>query len=107
MVAVNREIDELMSTQCEDGGDYEIKSAVTYATKDIFSIYASASYYCGGPYPTNDANLSMTFDLKTGRAVSFKDLFKDYEADKERSCGQFFPSRWRGPRVWPPHRGRP
>ena len=83
LAVVNREIDKLTGTmRCEDGGDYKVKSAVTYAAKDIVSIYASASYYCGGPYPTNDANISMTFDLRTSRTVGFKDLFKDYEADK-------------------------
>lgn len=91
VAAVNQEIDKLTGTmRCEDGGDYEVRSAVTYAAKDIFSIYASASYYCGGPYPTNDANTSITFDLKTGAVVGFKDLFKDYEADKREILRTIF-----------------
>jgi hypothetical protein len=81
--AVNREIDRLTSMmRCEEGGDYDVKSFVTYAAKDIFSIYASASYYCGGPYPTNDSNMSVTFDLKTGKLIDFPSLFSNYEADK-------------------------
>lgn len=84
---VNQKIDTLTSTmRCENSAEentYQVKSSVTYAAKDIFSIYASASYYCGGPYPTNDSNVSLTFDLKTGTVVSFQNLFRDYEADKK------------------------
>jgi len=84
---VNQEIDKLTNTMgCEQGAvesTYEVRSLVTYAEKDIFSIYASASYYCGGSYPTNDNNMSLTFDLKTGEMVSFPSLFRDYKADKK------------------------
>lgn len=92
--AVNREIDQLTSTMgCEEkskDNTYEVRSEVTYATKDIFSIYASASYYCGGAYPTNDSNMSLTFDLKTGKVVAFPDLFKNYEADKKKILKTIF-----------------
>ena len=91
---VNREIDQLVETMtCGENaeeGSYEVRSEVTYAAKDIFSIYASASYYCGGPYPTNDSNQSTTFDLKTGKIVNFPDLFRDYEADKRDILGTIF-----------------
>jgi hypothetical protein len=84
---VNREIGQWVETMtCGEDveeNDYEVRSEVTYAAKDIFSIYASASYYCGGHYPTNDSNMSATFDLKTGKVVNFPDLFRDYEADKK------------------------
>jgi hypothetical protein len=84
---VHQQIDQLTKTmRCEDDGEehtYEVRSAVTYAAKDVFSIYASASYYCGGPYPTNDSNMSVTFDLKTGKVVNFQDLFRDYKTDKK------------------------
>jgi hypothetical protein len=63
---------------------------VAYADKDIFSIYASAQYYCGGPYPTNDANISQTFDLRTGKQVQFGELFKDYEAEKREILKTIF-----------------
>jgi len=62
---------------------YEVSSRVEYASQDIFSIYASANYYCGGPYPTGEANLSVTFDLRTGKTVSFFGLFRNYEANKD------------------------
>lgn len=61
---------------------YKLSSRVEYAAQDIFSIYASAGYYCGGPYPTNDENLSLTFDLRTGEKVDFRDLFENYEVNK-------------------------
>ena len=92
--AVNREIDQLTATMgCEEqskDNTYEVRSEVTYAAKDIFSIYASASYDCGGPYPTNDNNMSLTFDLKTGKVVAFQDLFKDYEIDKKQILKTIF-----------------
>jgi len=90
MQLVNRQIDELTKEfGCQDGGpsnsdSYEVQSRVEYAAKDIFSIYASGSWYCGGPYPTNDANMSVTFDLKTGTKVEFVNLFKNYEGDKDK-----------------------
>lgn len=64
--------------------EYAVKSNVAYTLQDIFSIYAAASYYCGGAYPTNDMNISMTFDMKTGDAVYFTDLFQDYDRDQEK-----------------------
>jgi|SRR5215813_8169130 len=69
---------------------YEVSSRVEYASHDIFSIYASAGYYCGGPYPTSDANISTTFDLRTGKTVGFAGLFKNYEADKDSILGIIF-----------------
>ena len=88
MQLVNRQIDEVTKEfGCEDGVDskrtsYEVSSRVEYAAKDVFSIYASASFYCGGQYPINDANMSVTFDLKTGRKIEFENLFKNYEGEK-------------------------
>ena len=61
-----------------------------YAAKDVFSIYASASWYCGGPYPTNDANMSLTFDLKTGKKTEFENLFKNYDEDKDQILRTIF-----------------
>ena len=51
---------------------------------------ASASYYCGAAYPTNDVNMSLTFDLRTGEKVGFEQLFKDYEADKREILRTIF-----------------
>jgi len=89
MRAVNAQIDEVTKGfGCAEprGKDdwYKVSSRVEYAARDIFSIYASASYYCGGPYPTNDENLSLTFDLRTRKRVEFAELFQNYEASKEQ-----------------------
>lgn len=88
MNAVNRRIDELTSEfGCQGEGGrsayYKVRSRVEYTARDIFSIYASSEYYCGGAYPTNDNNVSLTFDMKTGKVVNFEDLFKNYEADRQ------------------------
>jgi len=89
MNRVNAQIDELSKEfGCHElrGKDYSYKvfSRVEYAARDIFSIYASANYYCGGTYPTNDANVSVTFDLRTGKKVEFGELFENYEANKDQ-----------------------
>lgn len=88
MERVNQQIAEITSEfGCDEespkpGNLYKVNSSVEYQTKEIFSIYASASWFCGGPYPTNDSNISLTFDLKTGKLVEFEDLFLHYEQDK-------------------------
>jgi hypothetical protein len=89
MNRVNAQIDELskeFGCPSPHGKDdwYKVSSRVEYAAKDILSIYASANYYCGGPYPTNDANMSLTFDLRTGNKVQFSELFRSYVANKDQ-----------------------
>jgi hypothetical protein len=97
MREVNRQIDDVTKDfGCQGAGEkgyYEVRSRVAYAMKDIFSIYASASYFCGGPYPTNDANMSQTFDLRTGKQVQFEELFKNYEADKREILRAIFAAK--------------
>lgn len=88
MNAVNRRIDELTAEfGCQGQGGrnatYKVRSRVEYTDKDVFSIYASADYYCGTAYPTNDNNISLTFDMKTGKEINFEELFKDYGADRQ------------------------
>jgi hypothetical protein len=91
---VNRQIDELTAQfGCDERGRnsyYKVRSRVEYAEKDIFSIYATAEYYCNTAYPTNDANQSLTFDLRTGKQVAFEELFKNYEADKREILKTIF-----------------
>jgi hypothetical protein len=91
---VNEQIDEqTKGFKCESdckSGSFQVRSKVTYADKDIFSIYASASYFCCSAYPTNDANISQTYDLQSGKAVSFEELFKNYEEDKSEIIGIAF-----------------
>jgi hypothetical protein len=94
--AVNRQIDVLTRDfGCDRGRNnyYNLKSRVEYAAKDVFSIYASAEYFCGGAYPTNDSNNSVTFDMKTGKQIKFEELFKNYEADKREILGTIFASQ--------------
>jgi hypothetical protein len=95
MNAVNRRIDELtgeFGCQGEGGRSayYKVRSRVEYTARDIFSIYASSEYYCGGAYPTNDNNVSLTFDMKTGKLVNFEDLFKNYDADRQEIVKTIF-----------------
>jgi hypothetical protein len=87
MREVNRQIDAATREfGCEGQNGkasyYRVKSKVSYADNDIFSIYASAEYFCNTAYPTNDANMSQTYDLRTGRQVQFEELFKSYETDR-------------------------
>ncbi|HEX8386103.1 MAG TPA: hypothetical protein VF576_07965, partial [Rubricoccaceae bacterium] len=82
---VNASLDSLSaSLTCQDVGpnaadtSYTVRSSVAYAADDVLSVSVHASYYCGGAYPTNDANLSATYDLTTGARVPFEALFRDY-----------------------------
>jgi hypothetical protein len=63
---------------------YQARATVTYAAHNVFSVSIHASYDCGGAYPTNDADLSTTFDLLTGRSVSFRELWQDSKRDVAR-----------------------
>ncbi|MCI5120120.1 MAG: hypothetical protein D3908_02805 [Candidatus Electrothrix sp. AUS4] len=67
-----------------DGTGFDVKLNVDYAQDKVFSIYATMGYFCGGPYPTNDATFSMTFDLVSGNEVVFEDLFDDYWSNREK-----------------------
>lgn len=85
---INKQIDAVTSGfGCDDEdyeGFYEVKVSPPFVAHDILSIYASASYFCGGAYPTNEDNISMTFDLRTGEQIGFPMLFSDYEAKGEQ-----------------------
>ncbi len=91
---VNRQIDEeMVQIGCAEPGEVdktlEVRSAVKLTARDIFSIYISGSYFCGA-YPENDDDRSMTFDLRTGKRVSFEELFQDYERDKKAILSTIF-----------------
>lgn len=94
MRRVNRELDaftrEFGCEKTNRDSYYDVRSAVTYAASDIFSIYASEEYYCGTAYPTNDANNSMTFDLRTGKRVTFEGLFANHTRDSRRILRTIF-----------------
>ena len=86
---VNASLDSLSaSLRCEDVGanaadtSFDTRASAAYAGDDVLSVSVHASTYCGGAYPTNDANLSVTYDLATGRKVPFEALWRDYAADR-------------------------
>lgn len=87
MKEVNRQIDEFTEeVGCDEGRpkkkeNLEVRTQVEYASKQIFSIYVSESFFCG-LYPTNDLNVSLTFNLKTGKQVEFEELFENYKENK-------------------------
>jgi len=83
--AVNAQLDTLAASLRCDGPaergatrEFESHAQVTYAANDVFSVRIRASYFCGGPYPTDGANLSVTYDLRTGRMVPWDALFAGY-----------------------------
>lgn len=89
---VNADLDSLSaSLTCEGAtpadSSYTSRVSVEHAADDVLSVSVHASYYCGGAYPTNDANLSVTYDLTTGEPVPFAALFRDYEADQAAIVG--------------------
>ena len=63
------------------------RTSVAHAADGVLSVSVHAQYDCGGPYPTNDANLSVTYDLETGETVPFPALFRDYAADRAAIAG--------------------
>ena len=81
---VNEQLDaHAASLMCLDPepGSYNASADVTHAANDVFSVHVGVSYYCGGAYPVNHADSSITFDLRIGEAVRFQALFADYERD--------------------------
>ncbi len=91
MNRVNRELTNIgTSLGCQEvfsgtqATYFNVDPKVVYNKNDIFSVSIHASYFCGGAYPTNDSNLSVTFDMKTGERVDFEELFQNYEQDKAK-----------------------
>jgi hypothetical protein len=92
---VNEELDvHAASLMCLDpeSGSYSARAVVTHADDDVFSVHVGVSYYCGGAYPVNHADSSITFDLRTGEAVRFTALFADYERDRAAIARAFLES---------------
>ncbi len=95
---VNREIEALASElRCPEGTKhtaplaYRSRAAVTYAADDVLSVSVHAAYDCGA-YPTDDANASVTYDLRTGEHVPFEMLFADYGRDEARIVRALLPA---------------
>jgi hypothetical protein len=74
--AIDKAVREFPCGAPEGDNTQDVDAAVTYAAHDILSIFASLSFNCGGPYPTVGQNVSMTFDLETGKEVRFRALFR-------------------------------
>jgi hypothetical protein len=72
---------ELMCEDAPPDSTFDSTATVTYAAGDVFSVRVVYSAYCGGAYPTNYANASVTFDLRTGQTVAFEQLFEDHKRD--------------------------
>lgn len=68
----------------KDKSEWNVKISTDYAQNDIFSVNAGGSYWCGGPYPTNNYSSTFTFDMKTGEQITFEKLFKNYQKDKKQ-----------------------
>jgi hypothetical protein len=102
--AVNRFLDSMSATmRCDtafapngDPTEFEAEARVTYAADSIFSVHIRESYYCGGPYPTNGANFSATFDMRTGVEVPFEALFADWARDGAAIVRVIYPEQVAG-----------
>jgi hypothetical protein len=71
---------------------YRSRASVTYAANDVLSVSVHVAYNCGGAYPTNDANASVTYDLRSGEQIPFEMLFADYRLDKARIVRVLLPA---------------
>ena len=90
---VNASIESLASSfTCGEPPEepFGVTAEVHYADADIFSVYITTSWFCGGAYPTNDHNASVTFDLATGEILDFRALFADYERDRSAILAAVF-----------------
>lgn len=71
---------------------YRSRASVMYAPDDVLSVSIHAAYDCGGAYPTNDANASVTYDLRSGERLPFEMLFADYGRDEARIVRALLPA---------------
>lgn len=71
---------------------YRSRASVTYAANDVLSVSVHAAYDCGGAYPTNDANASVTYDLRSGERVPFEVLFTNYRRDEAHIVRALLPA---------------
>ncbi len=59
-----------------DPQSYQERIRLAYLSRRYLSIEVHTGYYCGGPYPTNDAPAPRSFDLTKGAALDWNSLFK-------------------------------
>lgn len=99
MQKVNKQLtDRASGFKCEDvepstNNYFDAVMKVTYNKNKIFSVSTHVGYYCQGPYPTNDSNVSVVFDMATGERVAFKDLFENYEKDGKAILSSVFENK--------------
>jgi hypothetical protein len=98
MRAVNRQLDTISAElRClqpivEDlQTEYYSQARTTYAADDVLSVLIRFGGFCGGAHPINDVNVSVTFDLRTGKRVRFEELFANYERDRRAIVRALFP----------------
>jgi hypothetical protein len=98
--AVNRQLDSAAAEmRCEEAvvrgyeTEFDSEARVTYAADSVFSVYIRVSYYCGTASPTNGANFSVTYDLRTSEPVEFQELWADWERDGQAIARAIFPAQ--------------
>jgi hypothetical protein len=87
--AVNAQLDSVAAElRCLDKVDpfghateHWSDTKVAYAADSILSVFIRFGGFCGGAHPINGVNLSMTFDLRMGKGVPFRELFADYDGN--------------------------
>lgn len=93
---------ESMAAEMSCGGEeeadgqktwFEYSAGVSYASDSVFSVRRRDSYYCGGGSLTNGVNFSVTFDLRTGQEVEWKELWADWTRDGESIMRAIFPAQ--------------
>jgi uncharacterized protein len=62
--------------QKPDADSYAETIGASYESPRYLSVNVTASYWCGGPYPTNGAEAPLTFDLTSGAALDWSTAFK-------------------------------
>jgi hypothetical protein len=55
---------------------YSLDIRVSYLSSRFASLDVRETYYCGGPYPNDAVPDPLTIDLRSGREVDWKKLFK-------------------------------
>jgi hypothetical protein len=99
--AVNRRLDAISAgmrcLQRMDGfgrkTEHWSTAWTSYAADDVLSVSIHFGGFCGGAHPINGENVSVTFDLRTGKPVEFRALFADWERDAEAIVRAMFPAQ--------------
>jgi hypothetical protein len=97
--AVNRQLDSISADlRCPQRyvrgmkTEHDAEARTTYAADDVLSVLIRFGGDCGGAHPFW-VNASVTFDLRTGKPMAFRDLFADYERDAPAIVRALFPAQ--------------